>query len=163
VRSVRLISGGYVLAGELLLRLVTMKHVALTGRMLFALLFITSAFGHFKPETVAYAAASGVPLANLLVPASGILALVAALSIATGYRARWGAIGIIAFLVPVTLTMHKFWTISDPMMAQLQQIMFMKNVSLIGAALFFVYAGAGALSLDARAGRGVLETATREA
>ena len=147
----------------MLFHLVTMKHLALTGRILFALLFVMSAFGHFKPETAAYAAASGVPLANLLVPAAGILALVSALSIATGYRARWGAIGIVAFLVPVTLTMHKFWTISDPMMAQLQQIMFMKNVSLIGAALFFVYAGAGALSLDARARRGVLAPATRSA
>lgn len=127
-----------------------MKPLAPIGRILFALIFIVAAFGHFKPETIAYAAASGVPLANLAVPASGILALLAGLSIATGYRARWGAVGLIAFLVPVTLTMHKFWTIADPMMAQMQQVMFMKNVSLIGAALYFVYAGAGAFSLDAR-------------
>ncbi|MCA9677520.1 MAG: DoxX family protein [Kofleriaceae bacterium] len=120
------------------------------GRVLFALLFVDAALGHFKPETVAYAQASGVPLANLAVPASGVLALVAALSIAVGYRARWGAIGIVAFLVPVTLMMHKFWAISDPGMAQLQRIMFLKNVSLVGAALYLAYAGAGALSLDAR-------------
>lgn len=126
-----------------------MKPLALIGRILFSLIFITAAFGHFKPETIGWAAASGVPLANLLVPASGILAIVSALSIATGYRARLGAAGIVAFLVPVTLAMHKFWTIADPMMAQMQQVMFMKNVSLIGAALYFVYAGAGALSLDA--------------
>ena len=127
-----------------------MKPLALVGRILFSLLFITAALGHFKPETIGWAAASGVPLANLLVPAAGLLAIVSALSIATGYRARWGAAGIVAFLVPVTLTMHKFWTVSDPMAAQLQQVMFMKNVSLIGAALYFAYAGAGALSLDAR-------------
>lgn len=126
-----------------------MKPLALVGRVLFSLIFITAAFGHFKSDTIAWAAASGVPLANLLVPASGLLAIVSALSIATGYRARLGAAGIVAFLVPVTLAMHKFWTIGDPMMAQMQQIMFMKNVSLIGAALYFVYAGAGALSLDA--------------
>ena len=127
-----------------------LKPLALAGRILFALLFITAALGHFKPETIGWAAASGVPFANFVVPASGILALVSALSIATGYRARLGAAGLIAFLVPVTLTMHKFWTIADPMMAQMQQVMFMKNISLIGAALYFVYAGAGALSLDAR-------------
>jgi putative oxidoreductase len=131
----------------------TMKPLALIGRISFALLFIISGIGHFKPETVAYAASSGVPFASLLVPASGILAIVSALSIATGYRARWGAAGIVAFLVPVTLAMHKFWAISDPMMASMQQVMFFKNVSLIGAALYFVYAGAGALSLDARARR----------
>jgi putative oxidoreductase len=136
-----------------LLDSVAMKSLAPIGRSLFALLFVISAVGHFKPETVAYAAASGVPLANLMVPASGILALLSALSIASGYRARWGAAGIVAFLVPVTLTMHKFWAISDPMMAQMQQIMFLKNLSLIGAALYFVYAGAGALSLDAMRGK----------
>jgi len=137
-----------------------MKPIAPIGRILFSLLFIHAALGHFQPGTVAYAASAGVPLANLLVPASGLLALVAGISIATGYRARWGAAGIVAFLVPVTLSMHKFWAIPDPMMAQMQQIMFMKNVSLIGAALFIVYAGAGAYSLDARAGRVSLEPAT---
>jgi putative oxidoreductase len=140
-----------------------MKPLALIGRISFALLFIVSGLSHFKPETIAYASSSGVPLANLLVPASGILAIVSALSIAAGYRARWGAAGIVAFLVPVTLAMHKFWAISDPMMASMQQVMFLKNVSLIGAALYFVYAGAGAFSLDARAGREVLTPATRTA
>jgi putative oxidoreductase len=140
-----------------------MKPAAPIGRILFSLLFIHAALGHFQPGTVAYADSAGVPLANLLVPASGLLALVAGISIATGYRARWGAAGIVAFLVPVTLSMHKFWAIPDPMMAQMQQIMFMKNVSLIGAALFVVYAGAGAFSLDARAGRVSLEPATNKA
>jgi len=92
-----------------------------------------------------------------LATASGILAIVSALMIATGYRARLGAAGIVAFLVPVTLTMHKFWAISDPMMASLQQVMFLKNVSLIGAALYFIYAGAGAFSLDA----GLFNASTR--
>jgi putative oxidoreductase len=137
-----------------------MKPLALIGRLAFALLFIHAGLGHFKPETVAYAAASGVPLANLLVPASGLLAIVAALMIATGYRARLGAAGIVAFLVPVTFAMHKFWAIPDPMMASLQQVMFLKNISLIGAALYFIYAGAGAYSLDARAGRAELTPAT---
>jgi uncharacterized membrane protein YphA (DoxX/SURF4 family) len=45
-------------------------------------------------------------------------------------------------------------------MASLQQVMFLKNISLIGAALYFIYAGAGAYSLDARAGRAELTPAT---
>ena len=35
----------------------------------------------------------------------------------------------------------------------MQQINFMKNLALMGGALFFVYAGSGAYSLDARARR----------
>jgi putative oxidoreductase len=127
-----------------------MKPLALTGRILFSLIFIFAAAGHFKESTIAYAGAQGVPLANLAVPASGILALLGGLSIAFGYHARWGAAALVVFLVPVTLSMHNFWAISDPMMSQIHMAMFMKNVGLLGGALFIGYAGAGPLSLDAR-------------
>jgi len=127
-----------------------MKTTTLVGRILFFLLFIMAAAGHFKPETIAYAASQGVPLASLAVPASGLLALLGGLSIALGYKARWGAIALVAFLVPVTVTMHNFWAVTDPMMQQLQMSMFMKNLALIGGALTFAVHGAGAYSLDAR-------------
>lgn len=129
---------------------VTMKSTALVGRVLFSLIFIFSFPGHFKHETIAFAAAQGIPLASLLVPISGILELVGALSIAFGYRARWGAVALLAFLVPVTFAMHPFWSVSDPMAHQIQFVMFMKNISLVGAALMIVQLGAGAYSLDAR-------------
>jgi putative oxidoreductase len=130
-----------------------MKSLALAGRILFSLIFIFAAFGHFKSETIGYAASQGVPLADLAVPASGILALAGGLMVAFGFRARLGAAALVAFLVPVTLMMHKFWGIADPMQAQLQLAMFLKNFSLIGGALFIAYAGAGAYSLDSRARR----------
>lgn len=57
------------------------------------------------------------------------------------------------FLVPVTLAMHKFRTVSDPMMAQIQMIMFMKNVAMLGGALLISQFGAGPVSLDARCSR----------
>jgi len=56
----------------------------------------------------------------------------------------------VLFLIPVTFMMHKFWTVSDPMMAQIQMVMFMKNVSMLGGALLISYFGAGPFSLDAR-------------
>jgi putative oxidoreductase len=127
-----------------------MKLLAPIGRILFSLIFIIAGTSHFSATTIGYAAAAGVPLANLAVPASGLLALLGGLSIAFGYRARLGAAAIVAFLVPVTLMMHNFWAMPDPMMAMMHQAMFMKNVALLGGALFFAYAGAGAYSLDAR-------------
>lgn len=127
-----------------------MKITTLVGRLLYSLIFLAAVPGHFKAETIAYAAAQGVPLANLAVPASGILALLGGLSIASGYKVRWGAIALVAFLAPVTVMMHNFWSVTDPMMRQLQMVMFMKNIALIGGALTFAVHGAGALSLDAR-------------
>ncbi|HEY0723164.1 MAG TPA: DoxX family protein, partial [Pyrinomonadaceae bacterium] len=97
-----------------------------------------------------FAASQGVPLASVTVPLSGILALAGGLSILLGYRARLGAWLIALFLVPVTLMMHKFWAIADPMMQQIQMVLFMKNIAILGGALLISQFGAGPLSLDAR-------------
>ena len=77
----------------------------------------------------------GVPLANLAVPLSGVLALVGGLSVLLGYHARIGAALLIAFLVPATLQMHRFWEENDPGQRMNETINFAKNVALVGAAL----------------------------
>jgi putative oxidoreductase len=109
-----------------------------------------SGFMHFSQQEIAYAANVGVPMARLLVPASGILALTGGLSILLGYRAKIGGWLLVLFLVPVTLVVHNFWAAKDPMTAQMQMVMFLKNVTMVGAALLISQFGAGPLSLDAR-------------
>ena len=127
-----------------------MNYVALAGRVLYAAIFILAGFGHFSPAEIGYAAHAGVPLAGLLVPLSGVMVLAGGVSVLLGYHARIGAWLLALFLVPVTLLMHNFWAVKDPMMAQMQQVMFMKNLSMLGSALLIAYFGAGPLSLDAR-------------
>jgi len=127
-----------------------MRNVALVGRVLYSAIFLAAPLFHFSPQAIGYAAQQGVPLAALLVPASGLLALAGGLSILVGYHARLGAWLLVLFLVPVTLTMHAFWGISDPMMAQMQQAMFFKNLAMLGGALLIAHFGAGPLSFDAR-------------
>jgi putative oxidoreductase len=119
------------------------------GRLFFSAIFLMSVGGNFKSSTIAYVAGHGVPLANVLVPIAGLLALFGGVSVLLGFKTRWGAAALVAFLVPVTLFMHNFWTIADPQAAMLQQVMFMKNVSILGGALLLVYFGGGPLSLDA--------------
>jgi putative oxidoreductase len=128
-------------------RSVPKSAVVLLGRFFFVLIFVMSGFNHFSKQTIGYAAAQGVPLASVAVPLSGVLALLGGLSILMGYRAKLGAWLITLFLIPVTLTMHKFWGISDPTMAQMQMAHFMKNVSMLGGALLISQFGAGRLSL----------------
>ena len=130
------------------------------GRLLFTAIFLMSGLEHFSQQTIGYATSQGVPLASIAVPLSGVLALAGGLSILLGYRAKIGAWLIILFLVPVTLMMHNFWAVRDPMMAQMQMIMFMKNLSMLGAALLITQFGAGPLSLDARRSRGECLPAT---
>src|SRR3954469_5876338 len=76
------------------------RYAVPVGRALFAAIFIMAAFGHFSQPTIAMAAAQGVPLAGLAVPLSGVLSLAGGLSVLLGYRARAGALALIAFLVP---------------------------------------------------------------
>jgi putative oxidoreductase len=103
---------------------------------------------HFTKGDIAYGASHGVPLASIVVPLSGVIALLGGVSILAGYKARYGAWLIVLFLVPVTVMMHNFWTITDPMAKTMQQIMFMKNLSMLGAAIFIAYFGSGPLSVD---------------
>lgn len=127
--------------------------VVLLGRFLFVAIFVLAGLNHFSKASTEHAASQGVPMASVAVPLSGVLAIAGGLSILLGYRAKLGAWLIVLFLVPVTVMMHKFWAVSDPMAAQVQMIMFMKNISIVGAALLISQFGAGPLSLDARRSR----------
>ena len=127
--------------------------VVVLGRFFFALIFLLSGANHFNRQTIGYAASQGVPLVSIAVPLSGVIAIAGGVFILLGYRAKLGAWLIVLFLIPVSLMMHKFWTVTDPMMAQLQMILFMKNVSMLGGALLISHFGAGPFSLDARGSR----------
>ena len=127
-----------------------MKFFVPIGRLLFSLIFIAAGLKHFSSGMVAYAESQGVPLAHIAVPLAGIMAIAGGLSILLGYRAKWGALLIVLFLIPVTFMMHAFWKVGDPMMASMQQIMFMKNLSMLGAALLIFHFGSGPLSLDGK-------------
>ncbi|HWZ97898.1 MAG TPA: DoxX family protein [Candidatus Dormibacteraeota bacterium] len=125
-----------------------MRYLYPVGRILFALIFITASPRHFTHEGIQHAADLGVPVASLAVPISGVMALVGGLSVASGYKAKWGAWLLVAFLVPVTFMMHAFWRLQDPAMVHTQQAMFAKNLSMLGAALLLTQFGAGAMSFD---------------
>ncbi len=125
-----------------------MKYVVLVGRILYTAIFITAGPGHFTAGTIGYAAAKGVPLASIAVPISGAIAILGGLSILLGFKAKYGAWLIVIFLVPVTLMIHNFWTVAEPMARQMQYLNFIKNISMLGAALMITYFGSGPLSVD---------------
>ncbi|BDD84718.1 hypothetical protein TPB0596_44810 [Tsukamurella pulmonis] len=118
-----------------------MDVVFLIGRILIAIVFLLSAVGHFvnADGMAQYAAAKKVPAAKLGVLASGVLALLGALSVIFGVWADLGALLLVLFLVPVTLMMHDFWTQTDPQVKQTEQISFNKNLAIIGGALILFY------------------------
>lgn len=63
-----------------------MKILALTGRILFSILFLVSAPDHFHSDMVRRAADNGLLFAPILVPASGIAVFIGGLSVLLGWK-----------------------------------------------------------------------------
>ena len=113
----------------------------LVGRVVFSFFFIYSGFNHLTKLSymAQYAGASGVPAPTAAVAVSGVMLLAGGLSILLGVQPRWGALLLVAFLVPTAFMMHRFWGVADPMMAANQAAHFWKNIALAGASLM-IYA-----------------------
>jgi putative oxidoreductase len=124
-----------------------MDVVALIGRILFALLFLGSAYGHLTQSAAmaGFAASRGVPQPRLAVLASGALILVGGLLVLLGVWMDLGALLLVIFLVPTAVLMHPFWKETDPMAKQNEMISFQKDIALAGAALIILalYSGYG--------------------
>ena len=117
-----------------------MRPVFLLGRAILGGFFIQNGLHHFQdPQTLSqYAAAKGVPAPDAAVAASGAMALAGGLSVLAGAKPRLGLAAIVAFLVPVTLQMHRFWEAEDPQARMNETIHFMKNMAIAGAALMLM-------------------------
>jgi len=120
------------------------------ARIFYSMIFLIAGLADFSANTVSYAASQGVPIASVLVPISGVMAIAGAVSIILGYKIKIGAILIVLFLLPVTFAMHPFWKVADTKAHQVAMTEFLKNISLLGGALYIFIAGAGDYSLDAR-------------
>ncbi|MCM6778809.1 DoxX family protein [Nocardia sp. CDC159] len=114
-----------------------MDVLVLIGRILFALLFLGSAFGHFTQTDAmaAYTASKGVPAAKVNVLFSGVMLLLGGLSVLLGVWADLGCLILLVFVLPAAFLMHAFWKESDPQVRQGEMVNFNKNVALGGAAL----------------------------
>lgn len=111
----------------------------LVGRVLFALVIGYLALGNLLDleSSVGYAKSKGAPLATISVPIGSFGLIAGALAILTGIFPAVGALAVIAFLVPITVIMHDFWTM-EGQDRQNEQIHFLKNIGLIGSALVFL-------------------------
>ena len=121
-----------------------LKAAPLIGRIFLSLIFILSGFGKIGDFSVTkqYMASVGMPAVGFFLVMAIIFEIVGGLSVISGFKARWGAIILIIFLIPATLIFHR--NIGD----QMQMIQVMKNLALIGGLLMVVSFGPGAFSID---------------
>ena len=122
---------------------------ALVARILLTVMFIYSGFGKITgfEGTVGYIASKGLPVPQLMAIVAILIEFGAGLLLLVGYKARWSALAIFVFLIPTTLIFHNFWA-SPPAEFQMQQINFMKNVTIMGGMLMVWAFGPGRFAFD---------------
>jgi putative oxidoreductase len=119
-----------------------MDVVFLVARVLFAIVFVISgATVHLlqRRQGIEYARSYGVPMPEIGVPLTGLMAVVGGVLVALGLWGDLGALLIAAFLLLITPLMHAFWRETEPMQQQMQMVNFMKNTALLGGALALFY------------------------
>jgi putative oxidoreductase len=123
----------------------------LIGRLLLALLFILSGLSKIgsTESTVAYMTAKGMSFAPFFLYGAILLELAGGVSLATGFRARIGALLLILFMVPTTYIFHirgafdAQFNLVDPK----ELIQILKNLAIIGGLLMIYGNGAGKLTI----------------
>ncbi len=125
------------------------KFGPLLGRILLAAIFLMSGIGKIGgfAGTAGYMASKGIPMVDVLLAITIVIEIGAALMIIGGFKARLGATALFLWMIPVTFLFHNYWAMpADQQM--IQQIMFMKNLGLMGGMLYIMAFGSGPMSID---------------
>ena len=121
------------------------------ARVLLSLIFLLAGWSKLTglEGTTAYIGSKGLPMPAVLAVASGLLELVAGIALAVGFKARIAAAVLAAFTLVASLLFHNFWAMpADQVMVN--QLMFMKNLAIVGGLLLVFAYGAGPVSVDTR-------------
>ena len=125
--------------------------LALVGRLLLALLFLPAGLSKISgfAGTVGYIASKGMPMPTAAAVIAIIIEVVAPLALIAGFGTRWAAVVLAGFTVVATFVFHNFWAMPADQ-AMMQQLMFFKNIAVVGGLLTLAAHGAGAWSVDAK-------------
>lgn len=122
---------------------------ALLGRILLAVIFITSGFGKITglEGTAGYIASKGLPLPMVLAVGAAVVELVGGVLLVVGFQARWAGLILAVFTIAAGFLFHDYWH-ADAAARAGQEINFWKNVSMTGGLLLAFAFGPGRYSVD---------------
>ena len=123
----------------------------LVGRLAIALLFVPAGWGKIMgfSGTVGYIASGGLPFPTLAALLAIVLEVGGGLALVVGLRTRWVALALALFTLVATVVFHAFWA-APAAQAHVQQLMFYKNIAVVGGLLILAAVGPGAWSLEGR-------------
>lgn len=127
------------------------KPFSLLARLLMVALFLPAGLSKIAgfEGTVGYIASVGLPMASLGAVLAIAVEVLAPLALLVGWRTRWAALVLAVFTLVASVFFHNFWAMPAEQQF-MQQLMFMKNIGVVGGLLALAAFGAGAWSLDER-------------
>lgn len=125
--------------------------LTVAGRVLLALMFVMSGLTKLVhvQGTASHIASAGLPLPTVLAVLAGLTEAFGGLAVMTGFMARWGALALAAFTLLASVLFHPFWSVPEAQVG-VTQLLFMKNMAVIGGLLLVAALGPGPASLGSR-------------
>jgi putative oxidoreductase len=122
----------------------------LLGRLILAWFFLSQAIFYAGQwdATVQLMALKGVPVPPVLLMLALIVIWLGSLSLVLGFQTRHGAVLLFGFTIVVSVAMHNFWLIQDPMARAADYEIFARNMAIAGGLLLLVGLGPGPVAFD---------------
>ena len=123
----------------------------LAARLLMVALFLPAGIGKLTgfAGTVGYISSVGLPFPTLAAAVAAIVEIVGSLALLAGFGTRIAALVLAAFTLVASFFFHAYWGVPADQ-AFMQQLLFFKNIAVVGGLLAIAANGAGAWSLDSR-------------
>ena len=125
--------------------------LTLVGRLLLALLFLPAGIGKITgfAGTVGYITSAGLPMPTVGAVIALTVEIVGSLALISGFGTRIAALVLAVFTLVASVFFHNYWAVPADQQF-VQQLLFFKNIAVVGGLLVLAAWGAGAWSLDAR-------------
>jgi len=123
----------------------------LIGRLLIVALFLPAGLGKISgfEGTLGYFASLGIPAPVFALVATIVIEVVGSIALLVGFQTRLVAIIMAVFTLLAAVTGHAFWAAPADAVF-IAQLLFFKNIAVMGGLLVLASAGAGSFSIDGR-------------
>jgi putative oxidoreductase len=121
------------------------------GRILIAALFLPAGIAKLTAfdGSVNYFASIGIAMPAIAVVATIIVEVLGSLLLVIGYKTRIIAIGLAIFTLIASVIGHAYW-LAPAEQAYVAQLLFYKNIAIIGGLIILATYGAGSISIDGK-------------
>lgn len=125
--------------------------LSLAGRLLIAALFLPAGISKITgfAGTVGYIGSVGLPLPAVGAALAIAVEVLGALALIVGYQTRLAALVLALFTLVASFFFHAYWSVPAEQ-AFMQQLLFFKNIAVVGGLFVLAAHGAGAWSLDGK-------------